>query len=36
MKEFTEKKQRQPTEKAIIDLEQGLHRFVYLEKDQLD
>ena len=36
MKEFTEKKQRQPTEKAIINLEQGLHRFVYLKKDQLD
>ena len=36
MKEFTEKKQRQQTEKAIINLEQGLHRFVYLKKEQLD
>jgi hypothetical protein len=36
MKEFTEKKQRQQTEKVIINLEQGLHRFVYLKKDQLN
>ena len=36
MKEFTEKKKREPTERAIINLEQGLHRFVYLKKDQLN
>jgi hypothetical protein len=36
MKEFTEQRQRQPTEKAIINLEQGLHRLVYLKKDELN